>query len=114
MPHQAPIHVRRSLALTQDAAPRSPASCGGTQVERKNYSELVTIVQNIAGRWLCFLAAVKCLEKRHPGKLGQGRFIFALLIAIRDDDRCQSWRRGCNGSTSALGTNAGTVGGPHG
>src|SRR5882724_12722241 len=49
IPHQAPRYPR--LPARPDAGPasRSPAGRSGTQAERKNYAELVTIVQNAGG-----------------------------------------------------------------
>src|SRR5439155_15345887 len=44
VPHQAPT----CAPPTQATALRSPASRRGTQAETKNYSELVTIMQNTA------------------------------------------------------------------
>ena len=49
MPHQAPRYPVCLFAPTQAAPSRSPASRRGTQAERKNYAELVTIVQNAGG-----------------------------------------------------------------
>jgi hypothetical protein len=49
MPHQAPMRANGRSALAPALRPRSPASCRGTQAERKNYAELVTIVQSASG-----------------------------------------------------------------
>src|SRR5262245_6706796 len=47
VPHHAPTCARPQRGPLRS---RSPASRGGTQAERKNYAELVTIVQITAGR----------------------------------------------------------------
>jgi hypothetical protein len=67
-------------------------------------------VQNTAGCRADSPAAVNT-PGRPPGRLGAlaTLIFFELLLPIRDDERCQLWRRACNGSTSALGTQ-----GPHG
>src|SRR5215470_9995430 len=63
VPHQAPTCARPQRGPLRS---RSPASRGGTQAERKNYAELVTIVQMTAGRLTAGCRAVNT-SKRNPG-----------------------------------------------
>src|SRR5712671_4108121 len=89
MPHQAPRYPVCLFAPTQAAPSRSPASRRGTQAERKNYAELVTIIQNSTGR------RGAPGGREYPGTASRknlvpgGAFFLRLLVPIRADKRCQ-------------------------